>query len=40
MCAYVEIFRVHAEKDNMKKIDALAKIIGKGIETRNLKVNS
>lgn len=33
-----EMFRSHAEKDNSKKIDALAKVIFKGIETRNMRV--
>jgi hypothetical protein len=33
-----ETFRVHAERDNTKKIDALAKVIHKSIETKNMRV--
>lgn len=33
-----EMFRAHAERDNNKKIDALAKVICKGIETKNMRV--
>lgn len=32
------LFRSQAERDNNKKIDALAKVISKGIETKNLRV--